>query len=223
MRNYGVKRLPPLVQVIDSVAALIPAEADIDYENQSMKTKNMALPTFMSTELKRTSRDAGYCASTIVLLNQLRTNPTVTFGDKSTEPGGAAPEFYASVRLRLRREGKIYRSWDDSTTEPVGDIVKVLVQKNKVAPPFRSTKYVFRTTGAKVGLDVASTMILLGKEAKVLGPAGGKTIEFGGKKSWSINQFLAEAAATPALTGDLVKHVMPAIMPSLFIPVSLST
>mgnify|MGYP000402626130 CR=1 FL=1 len=214
MKKIDKVKMSPLVQVVDSIAAMIPNEQDVNYENQNMRSKNMSLASLLSTELKRLVRDANHSASTVIMLNQLRTNPSVKFGDKSTEPGGQAPPYYASMRLRLRKVDQVYNIWDDKASGVAGDLVELYVAKNKVARPFRRTKYVFRTSDP-VGLDPVATLIVLGKEAGVLGPAGGKSIEFGGKKRWSIDEFTAQARGTPALVGDLIKTVMPAVLPSL--------
>lgn len=206
--------LPPLVQVIDSVASLIPEEQDIDYRSQNMKTKNMAVGAFLSTELKRMARDCAHLASTLVLLNQLRKNPAIMFGDNSSETGGEALTYYASTRIRLRRVGHIYADWAEKSSEIIGDIVELHVLKNKVARPLRRTKYVFNNRGP-VGLDCAATMIVLGKEAGVLGPKEGKTVDFGGRSRWPINDLLVQCRIEPKLVAALIATVMPAVAPSL--------
>lgn len=214
MRSRGVDGLPPFVAVIDSIAAMVPEAGNIAYGDQNMKTKNMEKAQFLSVELPRLARDLGLCAGTTFALNQLRTNPGVMFGDNTTTPGGQALKFYASTRLRLRKAGKVYASWDDKASEAVGDVVEMAVLKNKVARPLRKTQFIFRTADP-VGLDLPATMVLLGKEAGCLGPAGGKTIEFGGKKRWGIDEFLAECRTNHVLVADITKHVMPVVAPSL--------
>lgn len=206
--------LPPLVQVIDSVASLIPEEQDIAYGAQNMKTKNMAVGAFLSVELKRMARDCAHLASTLVLLNQLRKNPAIMFGDNNSETGGEALTYYASTRIRLRRIGHIYADWSEKSSEVIGDIVEMHVLKNKVARPLRRTKYVFNNRGP-VGLDCAATMIVLGKEAGVLGPKEGKTVDFGGRSKWSINDLLAQCRIEPKLVAALIATVMPAVAPGL--------
>lgn len=212
LRGVDLSTLMPICGVMDSIASMIPEEADVDYEDQNMKTKNMAMGMMLSTEMKRLARDADDTGSTIVMLNQLRTNPGVMFGDNSTEPGGNAPRFYASLQLRLRRVSKWFEEYGDKDTPIIGDVVEMFVRKNKIAPPFQKTKYVFRTKDP-VGLDVVGTMIMLGKEAGILGAVSGKTVEFGGKKRWSIKDFDKACREDDDLKDKLVAHVMGSINP----------
>ncbi len=68
-----------------------------------------------------------------VATNQTRTKIGVTFGDPTTTSHGKAMSFYASVRIKLARTGKI---------EPNGRIIGAMSQmkiiKNKVAPAWRT-------------------------------------------------------------------------------------
>lgn len=212
------KAYPPIVGLMDSIASMIPQAQDIEYSMQNMKTKNMELAMMLSIELKRLARDAAQSKATVVLLNQLRTNPGIMFGDATTEPGGMAPRYYASVMLRLRRTDKWYAVYGDNKSEVLGDVVEMFVRKNKVSRPFKKTKYVFRTADP-VGLDLIGTMIMLGKEAEILGPKGGVTIDStlflgsDGSKRHNIAEFDAAARSNTWLAHSLEKYVMGTINP----------
>jgi recombination protein RecA len=199
-------RFIPIVGVMDSIASMTPRAQDIDYKNQNMKTKNMELAMMLSIELKRLSRDVNKAGATMVLLNQIRNNPGVMFGDSTTEPGGNAPKFYASVMLRLRRAGKWYAEYGDNKSEVIGDVVELLVRKNKVARPFKKTRYVFRTIDP-VGLDVIGTMIMIGKEAGALGAVGGTTLTFEGKR-FKVSEFDNFCREHDDVKARLIDHVM---------------
>lgn len=196
----------PIVGVMDSIASMTPRAQDIDYKNQNMKTKNMELAMMLSIELKRLSRDVNKAAATMVLLNQIRHNPGLMFGDPTTEPGGNAPKFYASVMLRLRRVSKWFAEYGEPKSEVIGDVVELLVRKNKVYRPFKKTRYVFRTVDP-VGLDVIGTMIMIGKEAGALGAVGGTTLTFEGKR-FKVGEFDNFCREHDDVKERLIKHVM---------------
>lgn len=55
----------------------------------------------------------------------------------TTTPGGGGPKYQASVRLDLRTPSKIKKK---STGEVTGVVIRVIVAKNRIAPPFREVK-----------------------------------------------------------------------------------
>jgi RecA/RadA recombinase len=211
LKSADLSKLMPIVGVMDSIASMIPASQDIDFAKQNMKTKNLDLAAMLSLELKRLARDADNSGTTMILLNQLRENPGIMFGDKSSEPGGNAPRFYASTMLRLRRVKKLYAQWDDDKSEIIGDVVELFVRKNKIWRPFKKTQYVFRTVDP-VGLDPVSTMIYLGKNAGILGPVSGVTVQFAGTKH-NANELIKKGHADPKLKEELIKFVMGQVNP----------
>lgn len=118
--------------VIDSVAALTP-QAEIDGELGDSHIGLMA--RLMSQALRRLKGVAKKSGCTVIFINQIRMKIGVMFGSPETTPGGKALKFYSSVRLDVRRKSAIKESEDN-----VGNIIKVKVVKNKVAPPFRQAE-----------------------------------------------------------------------------------
>jgi len=116
--------------VIDSVAALVP-EAEI---RGDMGASHVGLQArLMSQAMRKLSGVISKSNTIVIFINQIREKVGVMFGNPEVTPGGRALKFYASIRLEIRRSEAIKHG-----TDIVGNVVKVKVVKNKVAPPFKT-------------------------------------------------------------------------------------
>ena len=116
--------------VVDSVAALVP-QAELDGE---MGDASVGLQArLMSKAMRKLAGVMNHSNTTAIFINQLREKVGIMFGNPETTPGGRALKFYASVRLDVRRSETLKNGAD-----AYGNVTKIKVVKNKVAPPFKT-------------------------------------------------------------------------------------
>ena len=129
VRSGGVELI-----VVDSVAALTP-RAEIE---GAMGDASMGLQArLMSQALRKLTGITSKTGTTIIFINQIRMKIGVMFGNPETTTGGNALKFYSSLRVEVRKGGKIETGTGDGK-EAHGNEMRVKVVKNKVAPPFRT-------------------------------------------------------------------------------------
>ena len=187
VRSGGVE-----VVVVDSVAALTP-KAEIEGD---MGDSHMGLQArLMSQALRKLTGSISRTNTLVIFINQIRSKIGVMFGSPETTTGGNALEFYASVRLDVRRIGSIKKG-DDI----LGNETRVKVVKNKIAPPFKEV--VFEILYGE-GISREGELIDLASELKIIEKSG-SWYSYNGEKIGqgkdNVRQFLK---ANPSVADDL--------------------
>jgi recombination protein RecA len=120
------------VIVIDSVAALVPKveiDGDMGDSHIGMQAR------LMSQAMRKLSGAISKTNSIAIFINQIREKVGVLFGSPETTSGGRALKFYSTIRLDIRRIDAVKKG-----TEIIGNLTRVRVVKNKVAPPFKAVE-----------------------------------------------------------------------------------
>jgi recombination protein RecA len=149
------------VLVIDSVAALVP-RAELEGEMGDSQPGLQA--RLMSQALRKLTASINRSNTMVIFINQIRMKIGVMYGSPETTTGGHALKFYASVRLDIRRIGAI-----KERDEVVGNLTRVKVVKNKLAPPFKQVEFDIMYGE---GVSKAGELIDLGVKAGVVEKSG---------------------------------------------------
>lgn len=151
--------------IVDSVAALTP-RAEIEGD---MGDSHMGLQArLMSQALRKLTGIAARSGCTIIFINQLRMKIGVMFGNPETTTGGNALKFYSSVRIDIRRSGKIEEGTSDDK-QVTGNHTKVKIVKNKIAPPFKKAEFDIMYNE---GISKAGDVLDLGVKYEIIKKAG---------------------------------------------------
>jgi recombination protein RecA len=121
------------VIVVDSVATLTP-QAEIEGEMGDQHIGRHA--RLMSQALRKLVCLIHESNTLVIFINQIRMMIAQPYGSPKFTPGGKALKFYSSIRMEVARIGNLKKG-----EEVVGGRIKVMVLKNKVAPPFKNTEF----------------------------------------------------------------------------------
>lgn len=148
--------------IIDSVAALLP-QNEID---GSISDNTIGLQArLMSKGLRKIGGLLAKSKTSIIFINQLRSNINTFFGSSETTPGGRALKFYSSVRIEVRRVESIYKA-----NKCIGNRIRIKIAKNKLNAPFLNKVFDFYFGS---GIDIEKDLIdeaIITKKIEQKGP-----------------------------------------------------
>jgi recombination protein RecA len=124
----------PIMIGFDSVAGAKTKNDDETYEKGGYNTSKAII---MSQKLPKLVTLCAQHDATIIMTQQLRVKVGQTMGSNiTTASGGSALKYYASVRLRVKKLGKI-----KAGNLVVGVKSSCTVEKNRLGPPFREADF----------------------------------------------------------------------------------
>jgi recombination protein RecA len=181
--------------VVDSVAALVPrAELEGDMGDSHMGVQ----ARLMSQALRKLTGASNRNKATVMFINQLRQKIGVVFGNPETTTGGHALKFYSSVRLDVRRIGKVTEG-----ENTVGNRTRVKVVKNKCAQPFTEAEFDIRWG---TGIDASADLLDAATSAGVVEKNGShlafKGESFAQGRERAREALLAQPELRTAIFGD---------------------
>jgi recombination protein RecA len=152
VREKGLPMEVPLVWVFDSVAAMIPRSLLYEMKGSKLVRREKAdanmrdklqLATCTSINYPVLKQFAEDYNVTVILLNQIRLDPGVMFGNPEKTPGGKSGEFYADIRVSLGKKDVTNGKKGDEK-EVLGFEITANTVKNKVTRPFRKAMWQVR-------------------------------------------------------------------------------
>ncbi|MDY0209245.1 MAG: DNA recombination/repair protein RecA, partial [Bacilli bacterium] len=153
----------------------------------------------MSQAMRKLSGAISKSKSIVIFINQIREKVGVMFGSPETTSGGRALKFYASIRLDIRRVEQI-----KSGTDIIGNLTRVRVVKNKVAPPFKVVDvdliYGFGVSHEAEVLDLAVNADIINKSGAWFSYNGEKL----GQGRENVKEFLKQ---NPNLCEEIEKKI----------------
>ena len=150
----ALEKVRPDVLVLDSIPALVPkAVLDADMEKQDFRGVTARKVTAGVQNLVQFNQDTA-----VILINQLRVNMGIKFGNPESMPGGKGLRFYTSLIVRTRRgawitdagDGLDFNEVEDEDSKEaqrIGFTLRLRTEKNKLAPPWQESDLDFRFNG----------------------------------------------------------------------------
>ena len=195
--------------VIDSVAALTP-KAEIEGDMGDNKVGLHA--RLMSQALRKLTGTINKTNTTCIFINQLREKIGIMFGNPETTTGGNALKFYASVRIDVRKGSPIKNG-----EEVLGNLTKVKIVKNKVAPPFRRCEFDIMYGE---GISKSGEIVDLGVDAGIIKKSGSWFSYEDSRLAQGRDATKQLMQDNPELAEEIEKKIMAKISGAEFVPSS---
>jgi protein RecA len=144
----------PIIAVFDSLAAMVPRTKSEKELTELTMADSLALAKATSSVLPAVNQYAEKYNMLALILNQTRENPGIAYGDPTRTPGGKAPGFYASVRVKLSAKPLVNKD-----KERLGQRITAEVIKTKLTRPFQQAGWDFLFEESFGKFDVIGSMV----------------------------------------------------------------
>lgn len=162
--------------IIDSDSSLMPKKVVDGEVGDSAIGKKAVLNNGAYPKLKNACSDHGTC---LIVISQFREKIGVMFGNPTTTQGGHALKYYTDVRIEVSKSH--VKDGDDV----IGNLTKIKVIKNKLAPPFKLCSFnIIYGLGIDKGTEIMELLNSL-----ELGRKYGKTFTFKETK-YQLDEFI---------------------------------
>jgi len=170
----------PLVIVWDSLAAT-PANTEVEKKDRFYDLQPGQQAKVLSSAMRKIIRQVAMNDVVLLLVNQVRENVGVLYGPKEIMPGGRAIKFYASLIVRIRRDGFV-----EEDGKRIGISCVAEVEKNKVSAPFREARFII---DFQKGVDIPHAYLLAAMSLGLVSRNGGWYAFDGDLKACSSRKF----------------------------------
>lgn len=180
--------------VFDSVAATLPQQ-EANKRLHGETTQPGRLADLMSRGLRKMT--AANSRTAVLWVNQLREQIGVTFGNPEKPTGGRALGFYDSIRMNIRKAGKVTREVRTFTGDKytksrleIAQTFRAFTEKSKLDRPGQEVYFDYRLT-EPVGIDAVKFLFSYGVSIGVVKQKG-RTWSYGDVQVVGMEKFLAK-------------------------------
>jgi recombination protein RecA len=160
----ALRNLEPDIIVWDSITSLLPSSimdaSMVDSDNRGVAARKTTEGITRTVGLNK--------KVAVVVINQIRTDMTVKWGNPESSPGGFALKHHTSLRLRVRRGEWVYAGGktavgpenpeafldlgDEKSKKKIGYLMRIRADKNKIAPPYQEIELTVMFNGTVDGV-----------------------------------------------------------------------
>ena len=144
----------------------------------------------VGSSLNTYDADGGWNNCLVLLLNQVREDLKIRYGNPEIAPGGHALRHAASIIIRLNRGEWIEETLPGGEKVKIGHAIRFRTEKNKTFSPFRESQFDFHFAGPLKGqIDTVEEILRYGQLRGVV-TVEGRTFRYGDVKTVGRDNFL---------------------------------